>query len=127
MFKKDLHYYSKRLLKQTLKIDNVKAKIDNYFLGSFQKCANLEFTEDAINAFQAARAISIEINHNINDVIDTIYRFIKRWENSPDIDKKTIKLAKRLHNELVQLSSYIAQTPPPMMADAKNLIIRERL
>jgi uncharacterized coiled-coil DUF342 family protein len=127
MLKKDLHYYSKRLLKQMLKVDNVRAKIDYYFMDSYQKCTNLEFTEDALKAFQGTQGLSVEMNQELNKVIDTMYAFVKRWENSRNVDKKTIKFARRLYNELVQLSSYITDTPQDMMADATNYIMRERL
>jgi hypothetical protein len=127
MLRKNLHYYSKRLLKQTLKIDKVTAKIDNYFQGSFQKCTNVRFTDEALKVFRGARGISIETSQDINVVVDQMYAFIERWENVRDIDKKTLKFAKRLHHELVQFASYVAETPLEMMTDIKNYILGERL
>jgi hypothetical protein len=53
MARKDISYYRKRLVKLKLKIENVEIKIEKYFEDSFQKCTNLEFTEEALETFRS--------------------------------------------------------------------------
>lgn len=131
MLRKDIRSYSNRLSKRMAKIDNVRIKIDKYFQDSYQKCANLEFTEDALKAFRSVggqpRGAATEIFHDIDKDIVSMDVFISRWEIYQNIDKKTIKLAKRLHHELVQLRNHIDDTPTDMMADVKNMIMQKKL
>lgn len=131
MFKKDLRFYENRLSKQILKIGILRNQIEEYFHDSYQKCANREFTEDTLKAFRRGggqpRDDTIEIYGDIDKDIETMYVFLNRWETSLNIDKKTMKLGKRLYNELVRLKNYIENTPPDMIAGVKNIILQKRL
>ncbi len=130
MLGKDLSHYTKRLSKQLDKLANVGIKIEKYFHDSYQKCANLEFTDDAIEAIQSVERklgrAAVDILRDIDKDTETLQFFIYKWETIQGIDKKTIKLAKRLHNELVQLKNHIEDTPPEMMADVRNYIMQNR-
>jgi hypothetical protein len=127
MLKKDLHSYAKRLSKQMDKIANVGSKAETYFYDSYQKCANLEFTDDAIAAFKGVERLSglaaMEIYRDIDKHIGTMHFFLDKWQSSQDIDKKTMKLAKRFYNELKQLKNYFEDIPPDMVADVLRIII----
>ncbi|MGD9007695.1 MAG: hypothetical protein PVG41_07225 [Desulfobacteraceae bacterium] len=129
MLKKDLRSYSNRLSKQMDKIANVGSKVETYFYDSYQKCANLEFTEDAIAAFKdvgrLAGLAAIEIYRGIDKHIETMHFFLAKWQTSREIDKKTMKLANRFFNELKQLKNYFEDTPPDLMADVIKIIMRK--
>lgn len=130
MLGKDLSRYAKRLSKQLDKVANVGIKIESYFHDSYQKCANLEFTDAAIEAVgrveRKLRGSAMDILRDIDKDMETLQFFIYKWEALQGIDKKTIKLAKRLHKELVQLKNHIEDTPPEMMADVRNYIMQNR-
>jgi hypothetical protein len=130
MASKDLSYYRKRLSKQKLKIEKVEIKIEKYFQDSFQKCANLDFTDDVLNTFKSvigrSEDAAMEMHHRIDKDIETLHNFLNKWEIFPDIDKKTMKLAKRLHHEHVQFKSLFEETPPDMIAGVKDIIMQKR-
>jgi hypothetical protein len=113
------------------RIGNVGIKIENYFHDSYQKCANLDFTEDAIKAFRSVAGLptstETELYRDIDEYIETFTDFLFRWETSRNIDKKTIKLGKNLHNELLKLKDYIEDTPSDMMMDIMNIIMQKSL
>lgn len=130
MFTKDLSYFRKRLSKQKLKIETVEMKIERYFQDSFQKCANLDFTEDALKTFKSvigrAEDSAMEMHRRIAKDIGILQSFLNKWESSGDIDKKTMKLAKSLHHEHVQFKNFIDQTPPDMIAGLQDIIMQTR-
>lgn len=131
MLKKDARSYANRLSKQMDKIADVGSKIEKYFYDSYQKCTNLEFTDDAIEAFKSVGRLQgsavIEIYRDIDKHIEIFYVFLNRWEISRDIDKKTIKLGRSMYNELSKLNNYIRDTPLDIMADVKKIIMQKRL
>ena len=130
MTRKDLSFYRKRLSKQKAKIENVEIQIEKYFRDSFQKCPNLEFTEDTLETFRSvigrSEDAAMEMHHRIVQDIETLHNFINKWETSRDIDKKTMKLAKRLHHEHVKLKNHIDEIPPDMIEGAKDIIMQKR-
>lgn len=130
MTKKDLKYYRKRLSKQKLKIENVEVKIERYFKDSFQKCTNIDFTDDVLNTFRSVIGRSedsaMEMHHRIIKNIETLQNFLNKWEFSQGIDKKTMKLAKRLHHEHLQLKDSFEETPPDMIAGVIDIVMQQR-
>lgn len=114
MLKKNLRLNENRLSKQMNKIADVGIKIEVYFQDSYQKCANLEFTENALEAFRSVRGLpgntAIEMHRDIDKHLEAMQIFLNKWDAARDIDKKTMKLGKRLHNELVQLKNYLHST-----------------
>jgi hypothetical protein len=113
------------------KIATVGNKIEKYFHDSYQKCTNLEFTEDAIKVFQSVGKLpggaAIEVYCDIDKHIETFHLFLDRWEISQDTDKKTMKLGKSMLNELIKLKKYIEDRPPDIWTNELNIFMRERL
>jgi hypothetical protein len=113
------------------KITNVVFKTENYFHDSYQKCTDLDFTEDAIKVFRSSAGLpgsaASELYHELDKHIETFNAFLFRWETSRHVDKKTVKLGKRMHNELVKLKDYYEDTPSDMMADVIRIIMNKRL
>jgi chromosome segregation ATPase len=130
MARKDISYYRKRLSKLRLKIENVEIKIEKYFEDSFQKCTNLEFTEEALETFRSvigrSENAAMEVNHHMVKNIETLQNFLYKWETSRNIDKKTMKLAKRLHHEHVQFKNYVEEIPPEMIPGVTDIIMQKR-
>ncbi|MGD9007696.1 MAG: hypothetical protein PVG41_07230 [Desulfobacteraceae bacterium] len=131
MLRKDARSYANRLSKQMDKIANVGIKIEKYFHDSYQKCTNLEFTEDAIKTFRGVERLpgsdAIEVYRDVDRHIEAFHVFLDRWKISRDVDKKTMKLGKSMQNEFLKLRDYIEDTPPELVTDVQNIIMQKRL
>jgi hypothetical protein len=131
MLRKDARFYANRLSKQMDKIANVGVKIEKYFHDSYQKCTNLEFTEDAVKTFRSVERLqgsaAIEVYRDVDMHLETFHVFLDRWEISRDIDKKTMKLGKSMQNELLKLKNFIEDIPSHILTDVLNIIMQKRL
>ncbi|WP_295622932.1 hypothetical protein [uncultured Lamprocystis sp.] len=126
----DLSFYADRLSCQMLKIAKVGQRIESYLPKAYQRCANRNFIEDALNAFKSVGGApgdaALEIYRDIDKDIQTMQLFLSDWENSSGIDKKIYYLGKELYLQLLKLKEFIADTPPDMMAACKEIVIEKR-